>query len=87
MPTVHPCRHAAVLKTMSDSMSEGGHQIESHFALLIFLKFISSVIPYVEFSRDLKGMKPLILDTSSIIDGRLAELVDTGAGDFSVVPS
>jgi ubiquitin-like-conjugating enzyme ATG3 len=21
MPTVHPCRHAAVLKTMSDSMS------------------------------------------------------------------
>lgn len=49
MPTVHPCRHAAVLKTMSDSMSEGGHQIESHFALLIFLKFISSVIPYVEF--------------------------------------
>lgn len=49
MPTVHPCRHAAVLKTMSDSMSEGGHKIESHFALLIFLKFISSVIPYVEF--------------------------------------
>ena len=49
MPTVHPCRHAAVLKTMSDSMAEAGHNIESHFALLIFLKFISSVIPYVEF--------------------------------------
>lgn len=47
MPTVHPCRHAAVLKTMSDSMIESGQQIESHFALLIFLKFISSVIPYV----------------------------------------
>jgi uncharacterized protein YacL len=39
------------------------------------------VIPYVEFSRDLKGMKPLILDTSSIIDGRLAELADTGILD------
>jgi ubiquitin-like-conjugating enzyme ATG3 len=49
MPTVHPCRHAAVLKTMSDSMVESGHKIGSHFALLIFLKFISSVIPYVEF--------------------------------------
>ena len=49
MPTVHPCRHAAVLKTMSDSMVESGHQVKSHFALLIFLKFISGVIPYVEF--------------------------------------
>ena len=51
MPTVHPCRHAAVLKTMSDSMAEAKHQVESHFALLIFLKFISSVIPYVEFDN------------------------------------
>lgn len=49
MPTVHPCRHAAVLKTMSQSMAESGHTIQSHFALLIFLKFISSVVPYVEF--------------------------------------
>jgi ubiquitin-like-conjugating enzyme ATG3 len=49
MPTVHPCRHAAVLKTMSESMAESGHTIQSHFALLIFLKFISSVVPYVEF--------------------------------------
>jgi uncharacterized protein YacL len=43
------------------------------------------VIPYVEFARDLKGMKPLILDTSSIIDGRLAELVDTGIMDSQLV--
>ena len=43
------------------------------------------VIPYVEFSRDLKGMKPLILDTSSIIDGRLAELADTGILDSQLV--
>jgi uncharacterized protein YacL len=43
------------------------------------------VIPYVEFSRDLKGMKPLILDTSSIIDGRLAELVDTSILDSQLV--
>ncbi len=27
------------------------------------------VIPYVEFARDLKGIRPLVLDTSSIIDG------------------
>jgi uncharacterized protein YacL len=35
------------------------------------------VIPYVEFSRELKGARPLVLDTSALIDGRLAELVST----------
>jgi uncharacterized protein YacL len=43
------------------------------------------VVPYVEFSRELKGLKPLILDTSSIIDGRLAELADTGVLDSQLV--
>ena len=35
------------------------------------------VIPYVEFSRDLKGGRPLIVDSSSLIDGRIAEVVET----------
>lgn len=35
------------------------------------------VIPYVEFSRELKGSRPLVLDTSALIDGRLAELAET----------
>ncbi len=35
------------------------------------------VIPYVEFSRELKGSRPLVLDTSAIIDGRLADLAET----------
>ncbi len=43
------------------------------------------VIPYVEFSRDLKGLKPLILDTSSVIDGRLAELADTSILDSQLI--
>ena len=43
------------------------------------------VIPYVEFSRDLKGIKPLILDTSSIIDGRLAELAETSILDSQLI--
>jgi uncharacterized protein YacL len=36
------------------------------------------VIPYVEFSRQQKGPKPLVLDTSAIIDGRIADIADTG---------
>ena len=35
------------------------------------------VIPYVEFSRQIKGSRPLVLDTSVIIDGRIADLCDT----------
>jgi ubiquitin-like-conjugating enzyme ATG3 len=27
MPTVHPCRHAAVLKSMSDAMVDAGHKV------------------------------------------------------------
>lgn len=43
------------------------------------------VIPYVEFARDFKGIKPLVLDTSSVIDGRLAELVETNILDSRLV--
>jgi uncharacterized protein YacL len=35
------------------------------------------IIPYVEFSRQIKGSKPLVLDTSVIIDGRIADICDT----------
>jgi len=43
------------------------------------------IIPYVEFARDLKGIRPLILDTSAVIDGRLAELADTAIIDSQLI--
>jgi len=36
------------------------------------------VIPYVEFSRATRGSRPFILDTSVIIDGRIADVAATG---------
>ena len=36
------------------------------------------LIPYVEFARDVKGLLPNVLDTSAIIDGRIADLAETG---------
>ncbi|MBN2212447.1 MAG: PIN domain-containing protein [Sedimentisphaerales bacterium] len=36
------------------------------------------IVPYVEFSKVTKGMCPLILDTSVIIDGRIADIAATG---------
>jgi uncharacterized protein YacL len=43
------------------------------------------VIPYVEFAREIKGARPCILDTSVIIDGRIAEVVDTQIVDSQLV--
>ena len=35
------------------------------------------IIPYIEFAKEVKGLKPLVLDTSVIIDGRIADVVET----------
>ena len=34
------------------------------------------VIPYVEFAKQTKGARPLVLDTSAIVDGRIADLCE-----------
>lgn len=43
------------------------------------------IIPYVEFSKQLKGTKPLVLDTSVIIDGRIADICDTRIVDSKLI--
>jgi uncharacterized protein YacL len=43
------------------------------------------IIPYVEFSKEVKGVKPYLLDTSVIIDGRIADLVETSVFDNTLV--
>lgn len=35
------------------------------------------VIPYVEFAKETKGARPLVLDTSVIVDGRIADIAET----------
>jgi uncharacterized protein YacL len=35
------------------------------------------VIPYVEFSKETKGARPFVLDTSVIVDGRIADIAET----------
>jgi uncharacterized protein YacL len=43
------------------------------------------IIPYVEFAKQLKGPKPLVLDTSVIIDGRIADICDTRFVDTRLI--
>ena len=43
------------------------------------------VIPFVEFSKDVKGAKPYVLDTSVVIDGRIADIIETGIIDNQLI--
>ncbi len=43
------------------------------------------IIPYVEFSKEVKGLKPYVLDTSVVIDGRIADLVETNVLDNQLI--
>lgn len=43
------------------------------------------IIPYVEFSKEIKGGRPLVLDTSVIIDGRIADICDTKIIDSKLI--
>ncbi len=43
------------------------------------------IIPYVEFAKEVKGLKPFILDTSVVIDGRIADVVETKIFDSQLI--
>ena len=43
------------------------------------------IIPYVEFAKEIKGLKPYVLDTSVVIDGRIADVVETHVIDNQLV--
>ena len=43
------------------------------------------IIPYVEFARQATGARPMLLDTSAIIDGRIADIVETGVTESEII--
>jgi uncharacterized protein YacL len=43
------------------------------------------VIPYVEFRREERGARPVVLDTNVLVDGRIAEVLGTGVIDGPIV--
>jgi uncharacterized protein YacL len=43
------------------------------------------IIPYVEFAKEVKGLKPYVLDTSVVIDGRIADIVETRIIDNQLI--
>ena len=60
----------------------------SFLSILIILHMkddFKFVIPFVELKRESGGSKPAILDTSAIIDGRIADVIDTKVIDTKVI--
>jgi uncharacterized protein YacL len=43
------------------------------------------IIPYVEFAKEVKGIRPFVLDTSVIIDGRIADVVEAEVLDNQLI--
>lgn len=43
------------------------------------------IIPYVEFAKEVKGLRPYILDTSVVIDGRIADVLETQILDNQLI--
>ena len=47
--SIHPCNHATVMKKIVDTITENGGQPRVEFYMFFFLKFISSVVPTIEY--------------------------------------
>jgi uncharacterized protein YacL len=43
------------------------------------------IVPYVEFAKESRGARPLILDTSVIIDGRITGIAETGILESEII--
>lgn len=47
--SIHPCKHSALLKKMIDNSHDAGKKFEVEFAIIIFLKFVNSVVPTIQY--------------------------------------
>ena len=47
--SVHPCRHSLLLKKMINDFQNSGKKFEVDMSILLFLKFLQSVVPTVQY--------------------------------------
>ncbi|KAL5143477.1 Autophagy-related protein 3 [Glycine soja] len=73
--SIHPCRHGAVMKKIIDVLMSHGVEPEVDKYLFLFLKFMASVIPTIEYDYTMD------FDLGSIYSQ--LELMDQKAGDDS----
>ena len=94
----HPVQpgQSAFEPTLELYLDQTGPQTVSGF-LMIFICYVCIstllqtkddfrfIIPYMEFSKEVKGARPLVLDTSVVIDGRIADVAETRVIDQPLV--
>jgi len=51
--SIHPCKHASVMQKLSSELAAAGRECKPEQYLFLFLKFISCVIPTVEYDYTL----------------------------------
>lgn len=49
MASIHPCKHAEVMKKLINLMADSNKELEVYSYLMVFLKFVQSVIPTIEY--------------------------------------
>lgn len=47
--SIHPCRHAAVMKSLADQIARGGVEPQTEHFLLIFLRFCQTAMPTIDY--------------------------------------
>ena len=47
--SVHPCRHSLLLKKMIKDYQDSGRKMEIYMTILLFLKYLQSVVPTVQY--------------------------------------
>jgi len=78
---------AWVPKDARDPVKAGIAAVAAYLAIALILQTKDDfrfIIPYIEFSKQEKGGRPLLLDTSVIIDGRIADIAETRILDAPV---
>ncbi|KAG1672259.1 Ubiquitin-like-conjugating enzyme ATG3 [Nymphon striatum] len=49
LASIHPCRHANVMKKIIQTVTDGGGELAVHMYIIVFLKFVQAVIPTIEY--------------------------------------
>ena len=53
MLTIHPCKHSDVLKRFIDQSKAKGKTLKPYQSLIVFLKFMSSIMPTIRYDQTL----------------------------------
>jgi len=76
-PGIAPNQRVAIIQLINLLVGVASCYIATSFVLQTGDDF-RFIIPYVEFRKQTRGARPVLLDTNVLIDGRILEIIETG---------